>query len=159
VLSREHLQAVLTIATGLRDRPVDWAFTGSGAVALHGVDVPCRDLDVQTDAVGAALIVERFSAAATGEARDINTPEMAARATYLEMAGVIVEVLADIRAPDPEGRWRRSPLASHVTWISVAPGVHAPVLSLPRLLDIAEALKRVDTAGAIRRALGRHPPL
>ncbi|HWK25971.1 MAG TPA: hypothetical protein VNS09_05370 [Solirubrobacter sp.] len=153
MLSHAHLQAMRTIAGGLRGQPVEWAFTGSAAVALQGVDVPCRDLDVQTSAPGAVRILECFAAAATGEVREIRTAHMRAQASYLQLEGIRVELLAEIMSRGPKGRWERSRLEPYVTWIDVAPGLPAPVLNLQRMLAINESMERLHTAQAIRHAL------
>jgi hypothetical protein len=154
VLPEAHLRALRTLASRLRDQPVEWALTGSAALAVHGLDVTCADLDVQTDAEGAVQIAELFADAA-GDAYRIDTPTLRAGARRLQLDGVEVELLWDVHAPDPErrGGWIPSSPGSGVTRVDVGAATPVPVLSLPRLLEVYEGLGRQAAVQRIRAAL------
>ncbi|MEJ2351403.1 MAG: hypothetical protein P8Y03_16570, partial [Anaerolineales bacterium] len=57
----QHLEVLRKILTQLKDRPVNWAVTGSLGMALQGVPVEVHDIDIHTDGDG-AYEIERYLA-------------------------------------------------------------------------------------------------
>ena len=50
------LAVIETICTTLRLHNILWVLTGSASFALQGMQLPIKDIDLQTDAVGAYKI-------------------------------------------------------------------------------------------------------
>ena len=67
MLSTTLQQVIQLLVRRLEGRGLTWALTGSASFALHGMDLPVHDIDVQTDKKSAygveAALVEYFNAA------------------------------------------------------------------------------------------------
>ncbi len=56
-----YLKVLEKIADCLNASPIPWVVTGSLGMALHGVPIKVRDIDIQTDEKGAYEIERRLA--------------------------------------------------------------------------------------------------
>jgi hypothetical protein len=92
-------QALRAFLAAVADKPINWWLTGSGALAVRGMDVVPGDLDIITDTAGASSL---------GEA----------------LADHLVEPVIDCSRTWFGDRWGRAFLHARVEWIG---DVHADV--------------------------------
>ena len=60
MIFQEHRRVLRIIYERLQYLDAPWAITGSLGFALHGMDIPINDIDLQTDRNGAYQIEETF---------------------------------------------------------------------------------------------------
>jgi hypothetical protein len=155
-LPEPHLSALAEILVRI---PLDaaWAITGSAGLALHGIEVPVRDIDIQTDHQDWQLIQAAF-------AEHVITPvswsETEAIKSYFGAAsvgGVTVEIVGAPQQRLPDGGWTApgDPLAHRVL---ICMGAYkAPVLDLEWEERSYRLLGRTEKADLINSALGQVP--
>jgi hypothetical protein len=144
--------------TALGELPVvrggRWAVGGSAALALHGLPVDPRDVDLLVDHVAAAeLIYGLRRAVVSDEARWDRGDVRAARRALAVVHGVEVEVLEGVEAVGPTGEVIvATPDLAHVDRITVS-GRRIPVLPLPAMQLMLDATGNRERAAMVARVL------
>ncbi len=136
-----------------------WAVSGSAALALHGLPVTCRDLDILTSAYDA----ERVAASVPGlELEPLALRVRAglrARIARFRVAGVEVEILGDVEDELPGGGWTGPPrLGEEVEHVELLTR-RCPLMSLPALRAAYEAIGSPEKLALIEIALKAPPGL
>jgi hypothetical protein len=144
VLSPPHRHALEVVSERLLGWDLPWAVTGSVALALHGLDVACRDLDLVTTAARARELEAAFDAEVVEPMALSSGSGLRAHRGMLRIDGVPVEILGDVQNPLPDGGWTEPPdIDAHRQWVTVGRW-RCPVLSLEYL-------------GEAYRLMGRDP--
>jgi hypothetical protein len=131
-----------------------WAVGGSTALALHGLRVEPRDVDLLADdAAAAELIGGLRGAVARDEAPWDRGDVRASRRALALIEGVEIEILVDVEAVAPGGVVP-TPNLDQVDRVIVA-GRQIPVLPLRTMLPLLEATGRRERAAMVRAALAR----
>src|SRR5215469_16338170 len=122
-----------------------WAVGGSACLALHGLPVDPRDLDLLVDQVAAAQLVDGLrDAVVSDEARWDRGEVRAIRRALAVVHGVEVEILEVVVA---------TPDLDHVDRIIVS-GRRIPVLPLPTMQVLLDATGNRKLAAMIAKVLG-----
>ena len=149
VLADTHRHALELVCQRLVSTPVDWAVSGSAALALQGVPVSCADLDLATTALDAGA-VERALAGHVIE--PVGRRARGAIRGHLgrsELASIEVEILGDVQNLLPDGTWTPPPrLDEHTNYVALN-GRRCPVLDLSYLRAVYVTMGRTDTVHLI----------
>ena len=150
---RRALQALPRVRHG------QWAVGGSVALALHGLPVAPRDVDVLADRVAVAELV----AGLQGAIREDRTPwdrgdVRAARRVLAALEGTELEILVGVEAVSADGRViMPTPTLAEVELV-VLDHRAIPVLPLSTMRAVLEATGRTERAVMVRDALRRDTP-
>jgi len=158
VLPSAHRDALELVCERLSRTPLEWATSGSAALALQGVPVTCADLDLATTA-DAASAVERALAGRVIEPVGYRTRgAIRGHLGRVEVAGVEVEVLGDIQNRLPDGTWTPPPrLSEHITHVPLNKR-RCPVLNLRYLRTAYAAMERGDKVRLIEETIEQRLP-
>lgn len=131
-----------------------WAVGGSAALALHGLKVEPRDVDILADDTAAAELIAGLRGAVARDETPWDRGDVRASRRALAMVeGVEVEILVDVEAVGQSGVVA-TPNLDQVDRVIVA-GRPVPVLSLLTMLALLEATGRRERAEMVREAVTR----
>jgi len=132
-----------------------WAVGGSACLALHGLPVDPRDLDLLVDHVGAAELVNGLrGAVVSDEARWDRGDVRAVRRILAVVHGVEVEILEGVEAVGQRGDVvAGTPDLDHVDRIMVS-GRQIPVLPLSAMELLLDATGNRERAAMAAKVLG-----
>lgn len=132
-----------------------WAVGGSACLALHGLPVDPRDLDLLVDHIAATeLVYELRGAVVSDESRWDRGDVRAVRRALAVIHGVEVEILEGAEAVGPAGDVvAATPDLGHVDLIIVS-GRPIPVLPLPVMQVLLDATGNRERAAMIAKVLG-----
>ncbi len=144
-----------TMCVALRETDSIWAVTGSVGFALHGMDIPVNDLDLQTDKCGAYHIEQCFSEHIIRPVTFSSSKTIRSHFGELRINAITVEIMGDLQKGLPTGQWE-SPvdirsICDHIPYR----GVVVPVLSLTHEYEAYQRMGRTDKAAAIKAHLER----
>jgi hypothetical protein len=148
--------------TALGELPVvrhgRWAVGGSASLALHGLPVDPRDLDLLADHAAAAEMVDGLrDAVVSDEACWDRGDVRAVRRALAVVHGVEVEILEGVEAVGPTGDVVvATPDLDHVDRIIVS-GRQIPVLPLPAMQVLLNATGKRERAAMVAKVLGGKP--
>ncbi len=149
-----HLAVLRALGERLDTLPCDWAITGSLGLALRGIDIAVRDVDVRTDRDGARAIAHAFAAAVERPVAFTESESIRSHFGSLRIEGIVVEIMGDMQQRLADGAWEdASAWRRHVTRVDVE-GLAVPVLSLAYEREMYARLGRADKVDLIRGALG-----
>ncbi len=132
-----------------------WAVGGSAALALHGLKVEPRDVDLLADDAAAAELVGGLAGAVVRDEAPWDRGDVrASRRALAVIEGVEVEILVDVEAVGQSGVVATTPSLDQVDRVIVA-GRPIPVLPLLTMLALLEATGRRERAEMVREAVTR----
>ena len=147
------LAVIETICTTLRPHNILWALTGSASFALQGMQLPIKDIDLQTDAVGAYKIEAVLAEFVERPVSYSSTGRIRSHYGGLRLNDIQVEVIGDVEHQLADGGWSTPPdieAARH--WISRG-DLKVPVMSLAHEALAYERMGRPARAAEIRHFL------
>ncbi len=152
-ISVAHVAALRELVAAMPPEEHKWAVTGSAGLRLQGVPVDVHDLDVQTGRAAAEFLVERIADRVRTQLHHRRSKAVRAWFAVLDLAGVTVEVMAEISKRLPNGSWERPiDVAAVRSWVEVA-GLRVPVVDLAHEANAYEILGRAEKVALIRRVL------
>ena len=148
-----------TVYERLMDLDSPWAITGSLGFALHGMDSPVSDIDLQTDRDGAYEIQNVFRNHVVKEVAFSEAKAIRSHLGELRILGVKVEIMGAVQKRLPSGEWEPPvEVREHRSFVEVD-GMKLPVLSLDYEEKAYRILGRIDRANMIKqwltKSLGR----
>ncbi|MGD2253694.1 MAG: hypothetical protein PVF70_12335 [Anaerolineales bacterium] len=152
-LPATHWEAVRQLISRLPPNEVVWALTGSAGLRLQGIDLSVADLDVQTDKSGAKKIVRAFADCVQDRLRYRRSPGVRSYFARLEIAGVQVEVMGELRKRLPDGSWEPPVDVEPIRRWAEVDGLRIPVIDPEYEARAYEIMGRTEKAQQIRRAL------
>jgi len=137
----------------LRDSSVNWAVTGSLALALQGVPVEVHDVDPLTDEAGAYEIERRLFEFVTCRVRFSAEEHIRSHFGALTIDGVKVEIIGDVETRRADESWEGGwDLARYKRVVEIE-GMHIPVLSLECEYEAYRRLGRTEKMELLREWL------
>jgi hypothetical protein len=135
-----------------------WAVGGSASLALHGLPVDPRDLDLLVDHAAADQMVGGLRDAVVSDEVGWDRGDVrAVRRALAVVHGVEVEILEGVEAVGPAGEVVvATPDLSHVDRIVVS-GRQIPALPLPTMRVLLEATGKRERAALVAKALDGKP--
>jgi hypothetical protein len=132
-----------------------WAVGGSASLALHGLPVDPRDLDLLADHVAAAELVDGLRGAVVSDEASWDRGDVrAVRRAVAIVHGIEVEILESVEAVGPTGDVLvATPDLDHVDRITVS-GRQIPVLALSTMRVLLDATGNRERAKLVANVLG-----
>ena len=155
MISEEHRKALRALHEVLADLEFPWAITGGLGFALHGMNVPADDIDLQTDREGAYKIENAFRQCVVKSVAFSEGNGIRSHFGELRICGVKVEIIGGVQKRLTTGEWE-SPVEvrEHRTFVDFD-GMRFPVLSLEYEEKAYRILGRIDKANLIKEWLTR----
>ena len=138
----EFSAALRIVCARLDDLGATWAVTGSVGLALLGLEVRPRDLDLETDAEGAAAIEVRLAPYVVEPVTFQATEHVRSQYGAFEIGGVPVEVMGDMSIRDAAGIWHPPVDLRREATSATLDGMVVPVVRLEAQRRMYERLGR-----------------
>jgi hypothetical protein len=156
MLSEAHRRALLEIARRLEGKGVIWALTGSTGMALQGVPLEVKDIDMQTDREGAFAIGQEFAAEMFRPVAFSGNERIRSYFGRFVLEGIQVEIMGEIEKRLPDGSWEAPPDLRKVRkWIKWE-GTDFPVLDLMYECRAYRLMGRTERADFLQKWLEKH---
>ena len=153
MIDRNKLNALQKIYRGLDDLHVVWAVTGSLGMALQGMDIEVRDIDIQTSRDGAFEIESCFQQHVVEPVRYLASERKRSYLGALEIDGIKVEIMGDVQALVDGDVWEEPvKVERYRRWIDLDE-LQIPVLSLEHEMVAYQAMGRNERAQQITQWL------
>jgi hypothetical protein len=133
-----------------------WAVGGSAALALHGVPVEPRDVDVIADRLAVSELVDGLGETVVMDSAPWDRGDVrAARRVLAVVEGFELEILVEVEAVDAGGHVvMTTPSLDLVESVLVFRRL-IPVIPLSTMLEVLEATGRDERAALARKAMDR----
>ena len=155
MISSKHRKVIRLIHEKLDVLDTIWAITGSLGFALHGMDVPVNDVDLQTDQNGAYQIENVFRSNVTRSVEFSESRRIRSYFGELDIQGLKVEIMGALQKRLPNGTWEPPvDVEQHREFVDFE-GMRVPVLSLEYEEQAYRRLGRTKKAEKIRQWLIR----
>ncbi|WP_243455033.1 hypothetical protein [Meiothermus sp. CFH 77666] len=154
LLPERIVQVLRVICPILNDARVEWAVSGSLALALHGLPVVPKDIDLQTDRVGAeqmAQLLAEYLVYHPGMHLGIRL--VRSYLAQFKIQGIVVEAMGNTEFQSQSGRWNPAPDFRHKRTAVDYLGLSIPVVSLEFLLAFYTQLERPGRVALIEARL------
>lgn len=133
-----------------------WAVGGSVSLALHGLPIDPRDVDVLADQLAVAELVDGLQNTVVTDHAPWDRGDVRAGRRVLAMVdGVELEILVGVEAVDSHGRVVMTTPSLDRAERMVLNGRPLPVLPLSTMRAVLEAMGREDRAAMVREAMGQ----
>ena len=147
-----HSQALELLLDLVPPAELRWVLTGSAGLRLQGVDLPVNDLDIQSAAETVYRIEERLQDYIQTPVHLWESPRTRSLDGKAQIAGVEVELLADIAHRMPDGSWRSLTDFGRIVWLAWR-GREVPVFPLEDEAAAYQAMGRAGKADLIRKTI------
>jgi hypothetical protein len=155
MLEQSLLVALRALYARLKHQPVNWAITASCGLALQGVPVSVRDIDLATDRAGAYRLAQLFAAEMTRPVQSSSVETVQSHIGAFVLEGYTFEMIGDSQYRRADGGWD-APLdfTPHKHFVRVD-GMSLPVLTLEYEYEGYVRLGRVEKVKLLAEWLGR----
>ena len=156
MISAPHFISLRIIYDKLKNIQADWCITGSLGFALHGLDVPVNDIDIQTDAEGAYKIEEALFEYVTKKTTFLESENIRSHLGELNIQGITVELMGGLQKRLADGVWEDPvDVTAHRKFIKYK-GMSLPTLDLKYEESAYRALGRIEKADMIKAWLEKN---
>lgn len=145
-----HLSVVSFLCNALPLNEVNWVLTGSTALALRGIPVEPRDVDVQTDVAGALTAQEALAPYTVSPVRWKVTRRLKSHLGIFRVGSINVEVIGGLQIRGPDGSWSDPTDPRDYREIVYVNGQPVPMMTLEAEAEGYELLERRQRAELIR---------
>jgi hypothetical protein len=105
MLEPSLLVALRALYARLNFQPINWAITASCGLALQGVPVGVRDIDLATDRTGAYRIEQLFAAEVIRPVQFSSAETIQSHYGAFELEGYTFEIMGDVQYRRADGNW------------------------------------------------------
>lgn len=99
------LTALRALYTRINFQSINWAITASCGLALQGVPVSVRDIDLLTDHAGASRLQQLFAAEITRPVQRSAAETIQSNYGAFLLEGYVFEIIGDVQYRFADGRW------------------------------------------------------
>jgi len=145
------------MAARLDEASVNWALVGSFGFAVRGATIEHNDIDVMTTKEGAYKIERVFSEVVTRMVALRISDNIQSHLGALEIDGVKVEIMGDLRLRRSDGGWADPPNMTALTQRIRFEEMHIPVLDLEWERRSYTRLGRTERVEVIEELTKRAP--
>ena len=155
MIAKAYLKVLEKIVNRLQDSPIDWVVTGSLGMALQGVPIEVRDIDIQADRDGAYEIERRHAEYVVKPVNYSKSERIRSHFGMLKIDDIKVEIMGDLQKHLDNQTWEDPvKVERYRHWVEVT-GMRIPVLSLDYEYRAYLKLGRVEKAEMLRNWLQR----
>lgn len=143
LLPDKFAEAFRTLYSAMLNHKVEWAVSGSMALALHELPLIPRDIDIQTDLAAAGQVTELLRPyLVRPPGLQLDAYVVRSHLAQYHIHGVDIEVMSALQYQQDDGSWEDAPDFKTQTLYLERFGVVIPVLSLEYLLDFYTQIQR-----------------
>jgi hypothetical protein len=154
ILLPDKITAALKVLSSTLGEGVEWAVSGSLALALYGLPVVPKDIDLQTDRAGADAIARLLGAYQVyPPGLHLGVRLMRSYLGQYRVEGVVVEVMGDLEYQSVNGSWHNAPDFKLQRRTLEYLGISVPVVSLEYLHEFYLQLQRPARVALIEAKL------
>jgi len=154
MIPKTHLKALQIIHKALWDEYMAWAVTGSTNMALQGMMVTPKDIDIQANEEDAYKIAELLSEYVVEPVAFKESDKIKSHCGKLEIEGVQVEILGAVQNKLEDGSWEEPVNVMDFRLTVVYINLKMPVLDLEYERDAYKIMGRADKVKILDRYLG-----
>jgi len=147
-----NMIALKIIISLVENSNIKWALTGSTSLALYGVDVEPKDIDILTDEKGAKLFDNLLSEYCVMKSVYSETDKIRSFFGKYKINDIDIEVMGDIQIKRADGTWSDIGELDDIN-IALHQGIKIPQLYLESELKGYENLGREDKVKKIKEQL------
>lgn len=152
MISENHIKTLNLIYKLLKDADVSWKLIGSTNLALQGVEVTAKDIDLTTNAKDVYKIDTAFSKYSIEPAHRKETENFRSIYGLYKMSDIQVELMADLETNN-DGKWTKTSTAP-ISPVSIdVSGTSIPCASLDEEYNAYLKLGRIEKANLIKRII------
>lgn len=141
------------IVASLQGSDINWAVTGSLGMALQGVEIEPRDIDLQTDREGAYEIERRFFAQVSRKVSFSTGQRIRSHFGALLINGVRVEIMGAVQKRLEDGTWEDAIDPGSYKRLVHFTGMQIPVLALEYEAQAYQKMGRLQRAELLRQVM------
>ena len=155
MLEQDLLVALRALYARLKHQPVNWAITASCGLALQGLPVRVRDVDLLSDRMGAYRLAQLFADEMARPIQLFATEIVQSHYGAFSLAGYTFEIMGDVQFREVDGSWAApADFTPHKHFVRVG-GMSLPVLTLDYEYERSMKLGRAEKAKLLADWLGR----
>ncbi|MFW9853060.1 MAG: nucleotidyltransferase domain-containing protein [Candidatus Thorarchaeota archaeon] len=125
-----YIDVLKTLHSRLHETDITWIIGGSLALALEGLDVTPRDIDLFTDKEGAYKIEELFAEFLVRNVSFSTKDNIRSHYGALNINGIEVEIIGFIEFQNEDGTWYGGRELEDVKWIFKLDNIEIPLMKL-----------------------------
>jgi hypothetical protein len=150
------LVALRALDARLSKQPVNWAITASCGLALQGLPVSVRDIDLATDRVGAYRLEQLFAPEVVRPVRFSAVETIQSHYGAFEVEGYLCEIIGDAQYRRADGSWDPPiDFAPYKHFLQVD-GMALPVLTLEYEYESYNRLGRMEKVKLLKEWFATH---
>jgi hypothetical protein len=153
MMPSEHLAALRILHAMLAGTDIVWVLTGSAGLAIKGIPLTPHDIDIQTNRAGVNEFARIFADNLVQAPTFWESEHTQSWVAKFEIAGVVVEVMGDMRHRDEDGGWEDPPNLEAVRLYIQVAEMRIPTLSLEFEEDAYRSMGRAGKANLISQYL------
>ena len=150
MLPSSYRQTIRQIHSSLRDESIDWAITGSAALAIHGIDVQVGDIDIQSDESGIYVIEKLFANDIVRAVHFSSSDQFQSHFGELCIGGIPVELMGALQKRLANGQWESPVSVVEHRVFATLDSQRLPLMSLNYLHDAYDILDRQEKVRQIQ---------
>jgi len=152
MINRRFVNVLRIIMNRLETRGINWVLGGSVNLALQGVDISPRDVDILTDKDGALQIGELLKDYESKRVELTKNEKFSSYFGKFRIEGIEVEVIGDLQSRTPDGKWTTQFRPKRKTTLKLEE-LKIPASPLEVELEAYKMLGRRDRVQKISEAL------
>ena len=151
VLDDKYLEVLKTLYSRLHEKDIIWFIGGSLALALEGLDVAPRDIDLFTDKNGAYQIEELFAEFLVRNVSFSIKDNIRSHYGALNIYGIEVEIIGFIEFRNRDGTWHGRRKLEDVTRLFELEDIKIPLMKIESQLRGYTNIGRTDKIELIEK--------
>jgi hypothetical protein len=151
MIPQKNIDALRIITKKFSEHNLNWVLIGSTALAIHGVDVDVRDIDIKTDQESINKIGELLNEYAIETVHYKESEKFKSIYGLFNISGVQVEIFTDLECKT-DGEWEKIPNFDKVV-IKKCEEMNIPLIDLHEEYEAYKKLGRIDKANKILEIL------
>jgi len=152
VIDKRFFEVLGVIVSKLEKKRINWVLGGSVNLALQGVDISPRDIDILTDKKGAFQIEELLKDCEIKKVELTKSEKFCSYIGKFQIKGLEIEVIGDLQAKMPNGEWTKPFRPKLKTTLKLG-NLKIPVSPLKVELEVYKGLGRAERVQMIEEVL------
>jgi len=152
MIDQKYVKVLSKLHARLAHSRIEWAVTGSLSLALQGLPVEVKDIDIETDEKGVYRIETLFSEFSSTKVAFSSGRKIRSHFGVLLIDGLLVEIMGDVELLAGKTWIAPIRLRNHTIWVKVGK-LNVPCMSLDHEYQAYEILGRKHKMAIIRPLL------
>jgi len=113
MIPKEFAEVLKFIIHKFKGQKINWALAGSSALALRGVNIKPRDIDIVTDKTGAYKINKLLKKYEIEPVKFSKADKLSSHFGKFKIKGILVEIIGNFRQRLENGSWTKPTSLKH----------------------------------------------